>query len=300
MLARRLESLLAEQTAKTDLSQRLPDDIVKRFESLRGYRLLPVDRAKNTTHLSHSQITSAILSMGTSQPGFAGLAATILTKLRPVGGAEASFQACVTLGDAVERLLVSPDAIKLLLEVRISNSEFYTNAHCRGSITYVSDDIATTAHYVGQTAASLLREGADKTFNPRELISSVTTEMVFYPRFFQRIADELEREARMPQMPVVLDPEDDDEETRKEARVKRLSLRPSSRFMNLGVDNQVTWPHEETVINFEGYRFVMLPKTAEHTTSIHIDLDTQRITSERAVTLRLVRDIGASSPSRSS
>jgi hypothetical protein len=41
VLARRLESLLAHETAKTDLAQRQPDDIPRRFESLRGYRLLP-------------------------------------------------------------------------------------------------------------------------------------------------------------------------------------------------------------------------------------------------------------------
>jgi hypothetical protein len=49
MFAKRFESLLSAELAKTDLSQRQPDDIALRFESLRGYRLLPAGRSKNVT-----------------------------------------------------------------------------------------------------------------------------------------------------------------------------------------------------------------------------------------------------------
>lgn len=41
MYAKRFQSLLAGEVGKTDLSQRAPDDMAQRFESLRGYRLLP-------------------------------------------------------------------------------------------------------------------------------------------------------------------------------------------------------------------------------------------------------------------
>jgi|GEM_PF-3916582 len=37
MLARMLECLLADEAAKTDLGQRMRDDMLLRFESLRGY-----------------------------------------------------------------------------------------------------------------------------------------------------------------------------------------------------------------------------------------------------------------------
>lgn len=155
----------------------------------------------------------------------------------------------------------------------------------RGAITYRSGDQVLTAHYVGQTAASLYQCAALGDFNHRELISSVVTETVFYRPFFQRIDRELKREASAPPMPGIIPLEDEDEETRREERAKRLGLKSNSRFLNLGVDNQVTWPHEETLVNFEGYKLVMLPKTAEHTTSIHIDLAGQQIDSEKAVTL---------------
>jgi hypothetical protein len=138
MLARRLESLLAGDVIRTDLSQRMPDDISQRFESLRGYRHLPVGRTKNATHLSPTQIVAAIFSIGTVRPGYAALAATILKDLLPVGGADASFRGSATFGKAVECLLEDPSAFESLLEVRLSDREIYTNAHCRGAITYCS------------------------------------------------------------------------------------------------------------------------------------------------------------------
>lgn len=285
MLAQMLESLLADEAGKTDLGQRMPDDMPLRFESLRGSRLLPSGRTKNATHLSLAQIATAILATATVKPGFAGLAGKILAGLRPVGGVHASFQGCETLGGAIESLLENPAACTALLEVRVSDSEVYTNAHGRASITYNEGGETKTAHYVVHTAVSLLQPGAEKTFNDRELISSVITEMVFYPWLFRRIANELAREKLAPPVPLVVDPRDDDEETRKEERAKRLRILPNSRFLNLAVDTQVTWPREEMASLFEGYRLITMPKTAENTTSIHIDLAGQKIGPDDAVAL---------------
>jgi hypothetical protein len=285
MFARRFEALLSEEVAKTDLGQRPPDDIPRRFESLRGYRLLPTGRTKNVTHLSCPQMAAAILSVATMKPGFAGLAGRVLSGLLPVGGIDASFQQCASLGSAVECLLQNPAALDTFLELRVSDSEIYTNSHGRGAITYSSDGTIATAHYVGHTAVSLLQPGAEEDFNHRELISSVVTETVFYRPFFQSIVNELKREALAPPMPVAIPPEDEEEETRKEERNKRLGILPNSRFLNLGVDNQVTWPPEETAVPFEGCRLVLMPKTDKNMTSIHIDLVGQRITAERATSL---------------
>jgi hypothetical protein len=140
MFARRLESLLAREVGKTDLAQRAPDDMPQRFESLRGYRLLPAGRAKNVTPLSSAQMATAILAIATVKPGFAGLAGKTLRSLRPVGGVEASFQKCATLGSAVECLLQNPSALDSFLELRVSDSEIYINAHGRGAIAYRSGD----------------------------------------------------------------------------------------------------------------------------------------------------------------
>ena len=111
MYAKRFESLLAEQIGQTDLSSRAADDMSQRFESLRGYRLLPSGRAKNVTPLTPSQMAATILATVTAKPGFAGLAGKTLSNLRPVGGAEASFAQCSSLGNAVETLLQNPTAL---------------------------------------------------------------------------------------------------------------------------------------------------------------------------------------------
>ena len=229
-------------------------------------------------------MATAILAITTVKPGFAGLAGKTLGSLRPVGGAEASFQKCATLGSAVECLLQNPAALDSLLELRVSDSEIYTNAHGRGSITFRSGDSVLTAYYVHQNAHSLFPSGAEQDFDPRDLIFSAVTEMVFYPPFFRQIVGELKREDSAPRIPPVVDPRDEDEETRKEERIKRLGILRNSKFLNLAVDNQVTWPPVETVVNFEGYRLILMPPTREHTTSIHIDLVGQQI-SEKAVPL---------------
>jgi hypothetical protein len=117
------------------------------------------------------------------------------------------------------------------------------------------------------------------------LISSAVTESLFYPPFFRGIATELQREASGLSITPVIDPQDEDEETRKEERAKHLALLPNSRFLNLAVENQVTWPPIETVVNFEDYRLILMPPTREHTTSIHIDLVGQGIDPEKAVSL---------------
>jgi hypothetical protein len=158
----------------------------------------------------------------------------------------------------------NPTALDSLLEVRVSDSEIYTNAHGRGAITYRSGDNVLTAHYVHQNAHSLFQSGTEKSFDPRDLISSAVTEMLFYPPFFRRIATELKREASAPSIPPIIDPQDDDQETRKEERAKRLGILTNSKFLNLAVDNQVTWPPVETVVNFEGYRLILMPPTREH------------------------------------
>ncbi len=40
--------------------------------------------------------------------------------------------------------------------------------------------------------------------------------------------------------------DEDAEEDRKEERAQRLGIQPGSRFLNIGIDNQVDWPNTET------------------------------------------------------
>ena len=236
-------------------------------------------------HLTLAEIVAGILSIATVKPGFSGLASKVLKDVRPVGGIEASFERCATFGKAVEAVLDSSNALNSLIEIRVSDSEIYTNGHCRAAIEYLSGDTKKTANYVVKTAVSLLQPGAEKTFDPRQLVSSVITETVFYPSFFRRLDHELRSEIPELAVAVSIDSEEEDEESQKEERALRLALTPSSRFLNVAVDTQVTWPSDETVVDFGGYKLILLPKTQENTTSVHIDLHGQRLISEAALTL---------------
>ena len=60
---------------------------------------------------------------------------------------------------------------------------------------------------------------------------------------------------------------------------------PQSRFLNVGVDTQVTWPNSETLVQFDRYRLVLMPKTKDHAQSIHIDLYANRLTGCAARTV---------------
>jgi hypothetical protein len=281
MYAKQLQSFLAEETAKTDLSWRAPDDIHLRFEALRGCALIPRGKVRNTKEFSLREIVAAVLSLSTAKPGFAGFGALGLIKLQPVGGLEASFERSPTFGAAIEAVLSSTQARATLVEVRFTQSEVYTNAHGRASITYLSDGQQKTAYYVGELAVSLSQPHADQAYNPADLISSVVIDTVLYPQFFRGLLREMER--TLP--PPLPDPTQEEEEKRKEERARRLGLKPSSRFLNLGVDTQVTWPPEETVVEFDGHKLILLPKTKQNTTSIHIDLSSQRISDLEATTL---------------
>jgi hypothetical protein len=281
MFARNLETFLRGEFETTGLHHRPFEDISQRFETLRGYRLLPQGRDKYTTVLTLNQIVAGVLALVTQKPGFAGLSALTLKDLRPVGETAASFEACASFGDAIGVILSSPVARKAVLEVRISDSEIYTNAHGRASIEYLVGDSTRTAHYVMQNAVLLTQPGGEINYNPCQLISSVVTETVLLPIFFDRLAQAVGRKYLTPPP----DPDDLAEEERKEARIKKLEIVRGSTFLNMAVDNHVTWPSTETIVEFEGKKLILMPPTRDETTSLHIDLFSQRLTAEEASTL---------------
>lgn len=283
MRTKQLEGILAEETRELELGGRSPADLPERFERLRGYGLLPGGRAKNSRELSLEEIVAGMLGLAAAKPGFAGLAAKLLNDLRPVGGAVAGFNRCPTFGKAVEAILQHTATLQTLVEVRVSESEIYANSHCRASITYMAAGTILTAHYVGPSAVSLLQPGAEKDFDARALISSVITEMVLFPDFFRSIASGIQdSNADFSQDSA---PEDETEEQYRERRAAKLGLTRGSRFLNVAVDTQVTWPGAETVVRFRGHRLVLLPKTRDNTTSVHIDLHGERLSDEQARTL---------------
>jgi Methylamine utilization protein MauJ len=285
MIARQLETIIERQISKFGISNQPWGHVAHRFESLRAYGLLPKGRVRNSQHLTHEQIVSGILSIIASNVGFAGHTALILKALKPVGGAKASFHSKETFCEALEAILKNEnDALDNLVKVSISDSEIYTNSHCRAAIHYILDGQEKTAYYVDKHATSLLCSGADKDYDPSKITSSVINEIVFYPQFFISIDKSLKYEASMPPVEYPEEPETDDE-MEKQQRAEYLGLTPNSHFLNMAVDCQVTWPKHETLIGFDGYKLVLMPKTREHTTSAHIDLHRNKVTSEQAMSI---------------
>ncbi|MEO8341261.1 MAG: methylamine utilization protein MauJ [Nitrospirota bacterium] len=285
MIARQLETIIEGQISKFAISNQPWGHIAQRFESLRAYGLLPKGRVRNSQHLTHEQIASGILSIVASNVGFSGHTALILKALKPVGGAKVSFNKGETFGAALEAILKNEDsALEHLVKVSVSDSEIYTNSHCRCAIHYMLDDQERIAYYVHAYAVSLLCDGAEKDYDPSKITSSVINEIVFYPSFFRSIERSLEHETSMPSIEYPEEPETDDEIERQQ-RAKYLGITSSSRFLNLGIDCQVTWPRQETLVQFDGYKLVLMPKTREHTTSIHVDLHQNNLTHEQARTV---------------
>ena len=193
MIARQLETIIERQISKFGISNQPYGHVAQRFESLRAYGLLPMGRVRNSQHLTHEQIGSGILSIVASNVGFAGHTALILKALKPVGGVKASLNKRETFGAALEAILRNEDgALEQLVKVSVSDSEIYTNSHCRAAIHYMLEGQDKIAYYVGKHAVSLLQDGAEKDYDPSKITSSVVNEIVFYPSFFSSIERDLE------------------------------------------------------------------------------------------------------------
>jgi hypothetical protein len=61
-----------------------------------------------------------------------------------------------------------------------------------GAIVYLADGEMRTAYFVGETALTLMGRGAERTFDPRDLISTTIKETVYFRGLFERIARDLQ------------------------------------------------------------------------------------------------------------
>lgn len=76
-----------------------------------------------------------------------------------------------------------------------------------------------------------------------------------------------------------------DADEARQARWRSLGVEPGSRFLTIGVDTQVTWPKQESLVRFDRYDLVLMPKTREHSQSVHIDLHRHRLSHEQGITV---------------
>jgi hypothetical protein len=260
-----------------------PEEILVRFEKLRGSAALP-GRERRHQLLNAKEVSSAILGLVPPNPNWAGHAFSVLRCLSPVGGRSASFQGKATLLEVIEELLTAREARRQLVRLMISSAESGTNSTGQAALIYEDTGSVRVAYYVPQHAISKLQPGAETEFNGDDRDSPLSREVSFNRRFFDELARAMEMAKRLP--PPTDDPgsEYDAEDARKD-RYKQLGVTPSSRFLHIGVDNQVTWPQREMLVRFDRYHLVLLPKTRDHVQSVHVDLVANELTSEEATTV---------------
>jgi hypothetical protein len=282
MYARTLERILALLCEKSDASHSLAHEYEERFNSLRGYGQLPRGRDRREAELSNTEIAAAVFGLVASRPSWAGHVAILLEGLCPVGGIGASFYEAATLSGAIAVLLSNEEARKSFVTV----AETGMNSNGGAELIFDRGGQKLRTYFVPNMAVSLLQAGREVGFDPDRgrMNAPAMREMSFSCRFFDRLALECERSKLFPAPPKGDGSEYNAEEA-EQARRKKLGVRNGSRFLNVGVENQVTWPKEESLIKFDGYQLVLLPMTKDSMQSIHVDLTTNKLDERGARTV---------------
>ena len=285
MLAQQLVRVLLELSRASDITTDDVPAMEQRFESLRGYSHLPRSRENRGRALTDEQIIAAVLGLVAIQPGWAEHVATVIAQLKPVGGLTDAFGAADDLTAALCHLLRDETSRQTLVAVRLSVAEAGTNSNGIALITFDEAGERKRITFVRDEAVSLLRPGAAaEAFDPAMRNAPVSRELVLNRRFFDRLSKRVD-EARKHPLPPTDDGAEYDEEDAESARRERLGAKPSSRFLNIGVDNQVTWPRTEMRVRFDRYHLVMMPNTEENVQSVHIDLTANKLSMEEATTV---------------
>ena len=282
MIAKQLSHVLTELFHGSDVTTDTPVAMDQRFESLRGYGKLPRGRKNRGRALTNEQIIAALLGLLATQPSWAGHVATIIAKLKPVSGQTDAFGGATTLTDALSNVLTDKAVRATIIAVRLSVAEAATNSYGLAMIVYERNGTRCQLSFVRDEAVSLLQPGAKLDAELRN--SPASRELVFNRQFFERLAHEIDH-ARAYPSPLIGDGSEYDKEDAEKGRRERLGATPMSRFLNIGIDNQVTWPNKEMLIKFDHYNFVLMPKTKDHVQSIHIDLHANRLSMEDAMTV---------------
>jgi hypothetical protein len=282
VLAKQLFHILTELFRGSDVATDTPVAMDQRFESLRRCGKLPRGRENRGCALTNEQIIGVLLGLVATQPSWAGHVATIIAKLKPVGGQMDAFGGATTLTDALRNVLTDEAERATIIAVRLSVSEAGINSHGLAVITYERNGTRHQLSFVRDEAVSLLQPGAKFDVELRN--SPASRELVFNRQFFERLVREINHTRAYPS-PLIGDGSEYDKEDAEEARRERLGATPTSSFLNIGIDKQVTWPNKEMLIEVDRYKLVLMPKTKDHVQSIHIDLHANRLSVEDAMTV---------------
>jgi hypothetical protein len=284
MLAKQLSHVLTRLSKGSDVTPDRAAEMEQRFDSLRGYNRLPRGRENRGRPLTDKQIIAAVLGLVAARPGWAGHVCAVIERLKPVGGKTDAFGGAATLTAALSFLLTDDDARASIVAIRLSVAEIGTNSHGIATISFEKNGVRSVLSFVRDEAVSLLQPGMEHQFDPELRNAEISRELVFNRRFFDRLAEAV-ADARAHPVPPIGDGSEYDKEDAENARRARLGATASSSYLNIGIDNQVTWPSEEMLIVFDRYTLVLMPKTKENVQSIHVDLNANRLTMEEAMTV---------------
>lgn len=256
----------------------------QRFQSLRAYGRLPAGRENAGQRLTDDQIAGAVLGFVPIHTNWAGHVSLVVGGLRPVGSPTASIARSTNLLEAVAAVLASDVLCKSLVSFSIAIVRKDHDDEYRAKCVYQEQDERRVTTYVSSMAVSLLHEGADRGYDHERMDGPSARQLVLTREFFRKLRGEVVLSRHL-DLPLQTDwHEYDDEEERDEFH-RKLGAKPGSRFLNLAVDTNVTWPKEPTRVEFGGHRFVMFPPAKGNTHSLSIDLTYERISTEDARTL---------------
>ncbi|MFZ5682795.1 MAG: hypothetical protein EKK35_13290 [Bradyrhizobiaceae bacterium] len=285
MYARNLQELLFNCSQHSDFSPQVFEEFTERFKTLRDYGHLPKGRDQRSVLLTPIQIASAILGLVPLRSAWAGHGATILKSLAPVGGLEGSFHKTASLVDAMALLLTDASARESLISMRVTVGETGTNSNGGAILTYELKGVRNQVFFMPYLAYSLAHDGAELSFDfERHLCSPASRDMSFSRSFFERVARAMSIAALNPGTPGN-DGSEYDEEEAKQALWKKLGVTAHSRFLNMAADNYVTWPKEPSLVRFDGYYLVLMPRTKDNVQSIHMDLTRNKLDDASATTI---------------
>jgi hypothetical protein len=280
MYAKNLSLYLYQQLAEPGTFE----ETLTRFEKLRGYGLLPRRREQAGIRLTPEQIASAVLAFIPNLHGWAGHVALVMGDLRPVGGVKASFQNAETLQKALAALVESKEACGSIVHATFCVARETSGDEYHALLMFEINGARQVTSYVTKMATSLTSDGAEKEYDHDKPKAASARQLVLDREFFKRLHKEV---ALSLQLNRSLETDWREYETEEELENFHTSLgaRISSRYLNLGVDTQVTWPKKPIKVQFGGHNLVLFPKTKEHSHSISVDLQNENLSDEQAHTL---------------
>ena len=281
MYASDLEQLLFDLTRSADVGGSDPSDMRSRFQALREYSRLPRGRQNRAVPLDSTQIAAAILGLVPERPGWAGHVSLIIGALVPAGPqTDAAFGASSLL-EAVSLLVAEEEVRRNFLGLSISSAESGTNTIGFATIKFrAGGHVRSTTYTSSFFHYELESEEAadcDNQFSP------VARVLSFNRQFFRRVAQEIDFLGRAERS--LGDGSEYDAEDAEQLRRQRLGVQSHSRYLMIGVDNQVTWPKEEKLVKFDRFTMVLMPKTDNYVQSISIDLSANGLSMQDARTV---------------